>query len=323
METRILKVNPENPEEEKISQAAGVISDGGLVAFPTETVYGLGADGLNEEAVKKIFSAKSRPQDNPLIVHVSRLEQVEELVREIPEKAKKLMKEFWPGPLTLIMKKSDSVPDVVSCGMDSVAVRMPQNKIALGIIDKSDCPVSAPSANLSGRPSPTDAEHVIEDLAGRVDMIINGGSVNIGLESTVLDLTSEIPVILRPGRITKSQLENVIGKVEYKNKSSEPSEEKRENKPKSPGMKYKHYSPKAKVYVIKTKKEEDEIFEKYPDKKIMKLDYSNEEEMARNMFRDFRKTDNQGYDIIILKEVKDKDFGSAIMDRLRKASSER
>lgn len=212
METKILKIDPENPEEGKISEAADVITGGGLVAFPTETVYGLGADTLNPDAVKKIFSAKSRPMDNPPIAHVSKIEQVRELVKEIPDKARKLMNEFWPGPLTIILEKSEKVSSVASGGLDSIAIRMPQNKIALELIDKSGCPVSAPSANLSGKPSPTDAEHVIEDLQGRVD--IHGWEVNIGLESTIIDLTGNTPIILRPERITKNQIENIIGKVE-------------------------------------------------------------------------------------------------------------
>ena len=312
MKTKILKINPKNPETHKIREAAKIIVKGGLVAFPTETVYGLGADALNKDAVKKIFIAKGRPLDNPLIVHVSGVKQARSLVKEIPNNAKKLMEKFWPGPLTIIMKKSKLVPDIVTCGLDSVAIRMPKNKIALKLIEHSKCPIAAPSANLSGKPSPTRAEHVIDDLNGKIECIIDGGEVNIGLESTVIDLTQTPPVILRPGRITKKQIERVIGKVQKSKKGFM-------KKPKSPGMKYKHYSPNAKVIIVKTENEFKKIYKKYPDKKIKQLRYASKVEMAKNLFKDFREADKKGYDIIVVKEVDEKGIGCAIMDRLRKA----
>lgn len=312
MKTRIISINPNNPEISKVKICSKILRGGGLVAFPTETVYGLGANGLNKRAVKKIFLAKGRPQDNPLILHVSDINQVNSLVKEVPDKAKKLMKKFWPGPLTIIFKKSKLVPDIVTCGLDSVAIRLPKNKIALELIKNSDYPIAAPSANLSGKPSPTSAMHVINDLRGKIDAIIDGGEVEIGIESTVLDLTQKIPQILRPGKITKEKLEQVIGNVKYNIKSK---------KPRSPGMKYKHYSPDAKVIIIKNNKELKEVLKKYSYKKIKILNYPDEINMASNLFRDFRECDKKEFDIIIVKSIPERGLGVAIMNRLNKAGS--
>lgn len=313
IKTRILHIDSGNPQEDKLNDAADVIRNGGLVAFPTETVYGLGADGSNIDAVKKIFIAKGRPADNPLIVHVFDISQVKLLVKEISKNAIKLMNRFWPGPLTLIFKKSKIVSDLITCGLDSVAIRMPNNKIALRLIEKSNCFIPAPSANISGKPSPTDAKHVIEDLNGKIDLIIDAGNVDIGIESTVVDLTSKIPVILRHGKITLAQIEEVIGKV---------NKNKKENvkKPKSPGMKYRHYAPNAKVIIVKDELDFKKLSKKYKGNRIKFLKYSNEVEMAKNLFKDFRDCDNDGFDFIFVVAVKDKGFGKAIMDRLRKAS---
>jgi L-threonylcarbamoyladenylate synthase len=313
MKTKIIKINFKNPEISKIKEAANTIKNGGLVAFPTETVYGLGANGLDKKATKKIFLVKGRPQDNPLILHISEIKQLHSLVNEIPNNAKKLIKQFWPGPLTIIFKKTKIVPDIVTCGLDTVAIRMPDNKIALELIKYAGVPIAAPSANISGRPSPTNAKHVIEDLTGSIDMLIDGGSVNIGIESTVIDLTQNPPVILRPGKITQKQIEKIIGKLQ---------EEKEEfiKTPKSPGMKYKHYSPKAKVIIIKDVKEIKKILKKNSEKKIKQLNYNDKIKMAKNLFKDFREADKKGYDIIVVKEVEDKGLGYAIMNRLRKAS---
>jgi L-threonylcarbamoyladenylate synthase len=310
MKTRIININPENPEISHIKTASKILKKGGLVAFPTETVYGLGANGLNKKAVKKIFLAKGRPQDNPLILHVSEINQVDSLVEEIPDKAKKLMKKFWPGPLTIIFRKSKIIPDVVTCGLKSVAIRMPKNKIALELIKNSSCPIAAPSANLSGKPSTTSAIHVIDDLKEKIDAIIDGGEVEIGIESTVLDITQKVPQILRPGKITKEQLEKVIGDVKENSKSK---------KPKSPGMKYKHYSPSAKVIVVNNKEEIKEVLKKYSNKKTKILKYPNKINMASNLFKDFRDCDKNGFDIIIVKSIQEKGLGSAIMNRLNKA----
>ncbi len=313
MKTRIIKISSRNPDERSIATAAAVIKNGGLVVFPTETVYGLGANALDEQAVKKIFLVKGRPQDNPLIIHISEIKQLYSLVSEIPDNAKKLIKRFWPGPLTLILKKTKIVPDIVTCGLDSVAIRMPNNKIALELIKYAGVPIAAPSANISGRPSPTNAKHVALDLMGKIDMIIDGGSTNIGLESTVIDLTQTPPVILRPGKITQKQIEKIISKLQKK-------KEEFIKIPKSPGMKYKHYSPNAKVIIIKDEKEIEKIYKKYSNKKIKQLKYTNKIDMAKNLFKDFREADKKNYNIIVVKEVEDKEFGAAIMNRLRKAA---
>jgi L-threonylcarbamoyladenylate synthase len=245
-ETKIFHIS-EKLESASLDEAAKILSNGGTVAFPTETVYGLGANALDEKAVMQIFKAKGRPADNPLIVHVASRDDCTALVREIPEKASLLMDKFWPGPLTIIMNRTDIVPDVTTGGLDTVAIRMPKNKIAIELIKRSGKPLAAPSANLSGKPSPTSAEHVIADLFGRIDAVVDGGDVVIGLESTVIDTTSEIPVILRPGKISKEELEDCIGEVKigYDDKVHPESETVR-----SPGMKYTHYSPKAGVILV-------------------------------------------------------------------------
>lgn len=315
METKIFKMNDKKIDFSSIKIASEVIKNGGLVAFPTETVYGLGANALDSEAINKIFIAKGRPNDNPLILHISSKKQVSELVKEVPLNAKKLMNKFWPGPLTIILEKSDIVPKEVTAGLSTVAIRMPDNRIALELIKEAKVPIAAPSANSSGHPSPTEGAHVIEDLKDKIDIIIDGGRVNIGLESTVLDLTQNPPVILRPGKITLTQIKNVIGKV-LKAKSVS------EDKPKCPGMKYKHYSPKAKVIIVKTEEEIKDIAKEYSDKKVKILNYENEVKMGKSLFKDFRDADKEGCEIIIVKETKDEGFGCAIMNRLRKASGE-
>lgn len=313
VKTRILNIDSENPQEDRIGEAARVIRNGGLVAFPTETVYGLGADGSNINAVKKIFIAKGRPSDNPLIVHVFDISQVKILANEISENALKLMEKFWPGPLTIIFKKSHLVSDVITCGLDSVAIRMPNNKIALRLIEKSNCFIPAPSANISGKPSPTDAKHVIDDFNGKIDLIIDSGRTDIGVESTVIDMTSKIPVILRHGKITLAQIEEVIGKVNENKKNYS-------KKPKSPGMKYRHYSPNAEVIIVKDESDFRNLSLKYKNKKIKFFKYNNEVEMAKNLFRDFRACDKEGVEVIFVMAVEDFGFGKAVMDRLRKAA---
>jgi L-threonylcarbamoyladenylate synthase len=241
METKLLKSN-------ETEAAAEILKAGGLVAIPTETVYGLAANAFNETAVENIFKAKGRAQDNPLIVHISKFEELSPLVAEIPEKAKKLADKFWPGPLTMIMKKSDKIPSVVTCGMDTVAIRMPRHTIARKIIEQSGLPLAAPSANLSGGVSPTTAEHCIADLTGRVDAILDGGASEVGLESTVILMTTNPPRLLRPGFVTAEQIEEVIGDITIDNAILNPLAEG--ERPLSPGMKYKHYSPKAKVTIV-------------------------------------------------------------------------
>ena len=213
MKTVILEIDKDNIDKDKIRYAAQVLKSGGLVAFPTETVYGLGANALDEKAVRKIFKAKGRPSDNPLIVHIAGISWVDRLAREVPCSAKALMESFWPGPLTIVMAKSGAVPDVVTAGLDTVAVRMPSHPVALELISQAGIPVAAPSANISGKPSPSAARHVVDDLSGKVDIIIDSGCTDVGLESTVLNLTADPPEILRPGSVTAQQLEKVVGSV--------------------------------------------------------------------------------------------------------------
>ena len=248
METQIFKVTSifENPDA--LQQAADILARGGLVAFPTETVYGLGADGLNEDAVHAIYKAKGRPSDNPLILHICDTEMLPQLAREIPEAAIKLALEFWPGPLTMVLPKTPQVPDAVSGGLDTVAIRFPNHLIARELIRRSGKPIAAPSANLSGSPSPTTAQHCIDDLMGRVDAIVDGGSCGVGLESTVISLAGKVPTVLRPGGVTVEQLRKVLGEVCVDPAVTHPMEEGQ--KAASPGMKYKHYAPKARVILV-------------------------------------------------------------------------
>ena len=326
IKTRVVKVNPENPEENKIGIAAEVIKKGGLVAFPTETVYGLGADALNEKAVRKIFEVKGRPADNPLIVHVSSVEQIYEIAQ--PNKvAKKLIDAFFPGPLTLVMKNK-KVPKITTAGLDTVAIRMPDHKVALKLIELSETPIAAPSANKSGKPSPTKAEHVFEDLGNLVDVIIDGGETKIGLESTVVDTTVYPVEILRPGAITKEELEEYVD-VKYAEDFSVA---------KSPGMKYRHYAPDAETIVLVGKdffKKAMQIAEDFVKKGyrvgIAGLDLEDKrdeviyknlgrslEDMAKNLFNVLRELDKE-CDVIIIQGVEEKGIGKAIMNRLYKA----
>ena len=213
METRVIEIDHKFMDEEILQEAGNIIQNGGLVAFPTETVYGLGGDALNRESSKKIYAAKGRPSDNPLIIHICNIEDLKPIVEEIPEDVFRLAEAFWPGPLTIIMKKSDLVPTETTGGLNTVAVRMPSHPVALKFIEYAGGYVAAPSANVSGRPSPTKAKYVIEDMTGRIDMILDGDGIDIGLESTIIDMTGEIPEILRPGYITKDMLEKVLGEV--------------------------------------------------------------------------------------------------------------
>ena len=245
--TLISKIDEKHIDKNEIKKQAEILKKGNTVIFPTETVYGLGANALDEVAVSKIYEAKGRPSDNPLIVHIYDKGQVNDLAKEINENAKIIMNEFWPGPITIILKKKDIVPMRTSGGLDTVAIRMPSNPIAKALLEEVKLPIAAPSANISGRPSPTRGKHVYEEMNNRVDGIILGGDCTFGLESTVLDLTNDIPTILRPGSITKEDLEQVIGTVNI-----DPALERKEDniKAKAPGMKYKHYSPNADVFIV-------------------------------------------------------------------------
>lgn len=248
METKLIKIS-NNIEDSKqdMEEAARLIKEGELVAFPTETVYGLGGNGLFPDAARKIYAAKGRPSDNPLILHVCNMEMVESLVKEIPENARHTMEHFWPGPMTVILERSDKVPDCVTGGLDTVAIRMPNHPVAIDLIGRSGVPIAAPSANTSGRPSPTKAEHVMEDLQGKIPMILDGGAVLVGVESTIIDFTQEVPVILRPGWITKEKLEDFLGCEVLMNTSLKASDN---GVPRAPGMKYKHYAPKAQMILV-------------------------------------------------------------------------
>ncbi len=299
-----------NPEA--LAEAAEALREGKLVAFPTETVYGLGANALNEEAVSAIFKAKGRPQDNPLIVHIAHRSQLSSIVKRVPDGAEKLMDKFWPGPLTIIFEKSETIPDCVSAGLSTVAVRMPSHPVALRLLEKSGVPVAAPSANLSGSPSTTRASHVIADLSGRVDYIIDGGAAKVGLESTVLDMTVTPPQILRPGGIGKEALSEVLGEVAY-----EPALKDSSLAPKSPGMKYRHYAPKAILYLAaagemdaigkalsRFKEEGRKTGVLYFGEKDYEADFAiscgnDPEAYARALFDALRKMDDLGAEVII------------------------
>lgn len=340
--TKLIKVTETNPEKEIIMEGARFIKEGELVAFPTETVYGLGANGLDEEAIAKIFIAKGRPQDNPLILHVSSIEEVKPLVKHISYEAEKLMEKFWPGPLTLLFERSNLIPPMITAGLDTVAIRMPNNPTALELIKASGVPIAAPSANTSGKPSPTKANHVMEDLDGKICMIIDGGSTGVGLESTVLDLTENPPTILRPGGITLKDLQKIILNVE------EDLSIIKDNKdiiPKSPGQKYRHYAPKAEMIVfigevediVKAMKAQtrkfidegksvgimatEETKDKYREGLIISVgSRNNKETIAHNLFNTIRLFDEKKVDIILSEGVDLLDIGTAIMNRLKKAS---
>ncbi len=253
---RIIIEDTADIRDEELAEAAQILKEGGLVAFPTETVYGLGANALDEEAARKIYEAKGRPSDNPLIAHVSSPEEVEPLVEYIPENGRKLMEAFWPGPLTMIFPKSDKVPYGTTGGLDTVAIRMPSDPVAARLIALAGVPVAAPSANTSGRPSPTTADHVWQDMNGRIDMIIDGGPVGIGVESTIVDVSCRIPTVLRPGAVTMEMLREVLEEVNVDPAILAPMAA--EVKPKAPGMKYKHYAPKADLTLVEPPSEQDE-----------------------------------------------------------------
>ncbi len=318
-----------NDNDEDISIACKILNDGGLVAIPTETVYGLGANAFDKNASKNIFAAKGRPADNPLIVHIAHLSQLDEIVVDVNENAKKLMKAFWPGPLTIVMKKSDNIPMEVSAGLDTVAVRMPSHSVARKILDRCKLPIAAPSANTSGKPSPTTAKHVMDDMNGKIDAVLDGGNCVVGLESTVVDVTDEVPRLLRPGGVTYEQLCEVLGDVikNYEFKDGEI--------PRSPGVKYKHYAPKAQVIVVKGDfgKYINDNANKYnkvgilchsdfnaPKNCIVKSMGRNPKEYANTLFAHLRGFDDEGVDIIFAEDIDDKGINLAVSNRLYKAA---
>ena len=334
---RILQISPKRPSLKKIKAAAQVIKQAGIVAFPTETVYGLGADALNEQAVSKIFKAKGRPYNDPLIIHIADKEDIFKLAKDVPGQAMELIKIFWPGPLTMVLKKSGIVPGIISAGLNTVAVRMPKNLIALNLIKCAGVPIAAPSANLFGRPSPTCAAHVIDDLEGKIDMVLDGGVTEIGVESTVVDLTRRPFRILRPGGITKEELENVMGEIEiYSVKDKIIC---------SPGMLTHHYSPKAELILVEKKsgqiREMKRLvlkFEKQGKKvgimttsenqnkfngfKINSMGSSKDlKTCAINLFSVLRNFDKKKTDYIIAEGIEPQGLGLTIMDRLRRAAN--
>lgn len=343
MNTILRKVDVDNIDMEVIKEASDILHAGDMVAFPTETVYGLGADALDEKASKKIYEAKGRPSDNPLIVHVANEQQILPLVKEIPESARKLMKAFWPGPLTIIFNKSDVVPYGTTGGLDTVAIRMPNHKVALTLIEESNIPIAAPSANTSGRPSPTTAMHVMDDLNGKISMVIDGGAVGIGIESTIVDVTGDIPMILRPGYINKKMLEEVVGEVTIDKAILGPVSP--DLKPKAPGMKYKHYAPKADFTMFdgdidKVADRINELAESYIKKgykvgiissaeskdryrygEVISIGSRNNEiSISKNLYKVLREFDDKQVDYILGETFRSEELGQAIMNRLLKAA---
>ena len=344
MKTVIEKITEQLTEEDKkkIEAAGDILKQGGLVAFPTETVYGLGADALNPEASKKIYAAKGRPSDNPLIVHISNMKALEKITSEIPEKAKKMAEQFWPGPLTMIFPKSEQVPLETTGGLETVAVRMPNHPIALALIDAGGGYIAAPSANTSGKPSPTRAEHVALDMDGKIPMILDGGAVGIGIESTIVDFSTEIPMILRPGYITPEMIQKVIGEVKMDPGLSmdDPTAH-----PKAPGMKYKHYAPKADLILVNGAQEKviqkinelvsmaqesgkktgvigtDETCGRYQAGIVKSIGSRSEEDtIARHLYGILREFDDLDVDVIYSESFSTPRIGQAIMNRMLKAA---
>ena len=329
-------------DQKVIEEAGSILKRGGLVAFPTETVYGLGGNALDEQAAEKIYAAKGRPSDNPLIVHIAEFGALEQIAAEIPKEAKKLADAFWPGPLTMIFRKTDKVPKGTTGGLDTVAVRMPDHPVALALIRAAGGYVAAPSANLSGRPSPTCAAHVQEDLDGRIEMILDGGDVGIGLESTIVDLSEGTPMILRPGYINQQMLENVIGKTEIDRAILSDDSG---IKPKAPGMKYRHYAPKASLTIIEGAQDKvirriNELLEEGEKKGerigviasaesaacyqggVVRTIGSRSDELStsRHLFGILRDFDTLAVDRIYSESFETPQMGQAIMNRLMKAA---
>ncbi len=336
-------ITEEEPNQD-LEVAADILRKGGLVAFPTETVYGLGGDALNPDASRKIYAAKGRPSDNPLIVHIADEADLQKIARDIPEAAYKLMDVFWPGPMTMIFHKKPIVPDSTTGGLDTVAVRMPSHNVAYELIRRSGVMIAAPSANTSGRPSPTIASHVKEDMDGKIEMIIDGGDCRYGIESTIIDMTSEVPTILRPGYITQEMLEDVIGHVEI-----DPGISAQNVKPKAPGMKYTHYAPKGIMYIVEGESSKSVIrcinrmvkdrqaagckvgvlATRYnamayeADEVIVIGDKADELMISSNLYRTLREFDARGVDYIFSESFAGSGLGTAIMNRLIKAAGHR
>ncbi len=340
--TRIETIDPHRPDPKVIEKAGEILKNGGLVAFPTETVYGLGADALNEKAAEKIYAAKGRPSDNPLIIHITNMDALERIVTGIPEEARKVADAFWPGPLTMIFDKAGIVPYGTTGGLDTVAVRMPDHPAARAVIDAGGGYIAAPSANTSGRPSPTRAEHVAEDLSGRIEMILDAGPVEIGVESTILDMTVTPPMILRPGAVTREMLEDLIGEVAV---DSTLGNADSKEAPKAPGMKYRHYAPKASLVVVEGPPEKvagwissqavrmrqegkkvgiiatEETRASYPDVDVKVAGTrADESTVAGSLYGILREFDADGVDAIYSEAFDPEGIGTAVMNRLLKAA---
>lgn len=324
-------------DEAALARAAQIIRSGGLVAFPTETVYGLGADALRESAVRKIFTAKDRPHDDPLIVHIAHKHQLALIARNIPQRAWDLAERFWPGPLTLVLPKTEKVPAATTGGLETVAVRAPAHPVARRLIELSECPIAAPSANRFGRPSPTTAQHVLEDLAGRIELILDGGPTPIGVESTVLDLTFEPPMVLRPGGVTLEALREIVGTVQVLSSSVTEAAKR------SPGTRWRHYAPRAKLLLVEPAELERVVTDLVQQGRrvgtlifsasvrergeglraeglVTILMPSDVAEYARRLFAALRELDAAGVDVIVVETIEEHGLGQAIMDRLRRAA---
>ncbi len=336
METKIYSITDVTAQKNEIEEIASLIKQGEAVAIPTETVYGIAADSFNEKAVAKIFEAKGRPSDNPLIVHISDINQIYSLVKEVPEKAKELFNRYWPGPLTVILPKKDCVPDKVSGGLTTVAVRMPSHPVAKAIIDAAGVPLAAPSANISGFPSPTSVTYVIDDMTGRLPAIVGGGDCDIGIESTVITLASDPPVLLRPGAVTYEQLKEILGEVIIHDAVLNPLKEGKTAA--SPGMKYKHYSPTARLTVFDGSKDEFiEFINKYPSFADHVLCFEGEEDcfslpsvtfgkeddpfsQAKRLFDAFRELDIMGAKKVLVRSPSKEGVGLGVCNRLYRAA---
>jgi L-threonylcarbamoyladenylate synthase len=335
METVVLKISAEHPEQETIERASEILRRGGLVAFPTETVYGLGADALNTSAVEKVFQAKGRPADNPLIVHIAEADQIYALASSVSFTAEKLVRNFFPGPLTLVVRRKPIVPNIVTAGLDTVAVRMPSHQVPRALIRKLQQPIVGPSANLSGKPSPTMAQHVFDDLNGKIDMILDAGPTTIGVESTVVDTTTNPPTILRLGGLTMEQLQEVVGEIRLADSI--------EALRRSPGTRHRHYAPKAKVIIIEqanTLQAQEVIsalekqgqngagifhtvrLNNVSDKDFFLYLSANVQVYSQQMFAALRTLDTKGADVILVEAVPEGGLGRTIMDRLRRAAKD-
>lgn len=345
METKLFSITEQHMDEAALRKAGNILRQGGLVAFPTETVYGLGGDALNRDSSRKIYAAKGRPSDNPLIVHICRFEDLYDIVKEVTPQTRAVAKAFWPGPLTLILPKADKVPYETTGGLDTVAVRMPSHKVAQKLIEYGGGYVAAPSANLSGKPSPTIAKYVVQDMEGRIEAIVDGGEVGIGLESTIIDMTVQPPQILRPGYITKEMLEQVLGQVAV---DATILRDDTGQAPKAPGMKYRHYAPKGELTIVAGETEAvvdyirsrtaediaagekvgiictDETCHCFQDGAVKTLGTRQDEEsIARHLYTILREFDDEQVTRIYSEDFRAEGLGQAIMNRLLKAAGHR